>query len=550
MQVQFTQGDPEWHQWRERCQTDLYWFAGVVLGYGDILRMTPGVHGLLCKFTARSLGIPEIDSAPIRKIEVPRGAGKTTLVTQAWVIQLLLQDPNRSILICNEKLENAAAFLSAIKKEFENNETLRLLFPEIVPDPKQTVWATDKITVQRSSNRKEPSIFCIGTGGTVTGMHPDHIVGDDILSREAAENARAGNADITGRINRWITQLRPLLNPFAEPFPDITFPCTRWYMGDSYEFIEEAFGYGEQKRIWNITQRLPDGTSITVPIYRVGDVAVFRRAAIENGKTIWPENPMFTMEALAKTRMADPVLFAANYQNNPSDELTATLKESWLRFYDRPDGRLVTFNRQDGPDKPVELQNLDRVMLVDPGGFGSVRGQDRMRAAIVVTGTDLKTYDHAILEAWSESETFQRVIEEIIALASRYSPRKIAIEQAGQQAAFIELVRRTMRERLVQWPIEVVTPKATLKEQRILALEPYFQRGQIYVGKGPNMTEFREQYRQFPRGRRVDLLDALAYGPQIWRRPAGLAGQSTQQRQDRERMQYLAKRGMAPWRVS
>src|SRR3990167_96174 len=54
-----------------------------------------------------------------------------------------------------------------------------------------TAWSASRIVLRRASGRKEPSIFVIGVGGTVTGMHPDIIIVDDMISREAAENARA-----------------------------------------------------------------------------------------------------------------------------------------------------------------------------------------------------------------------------------------------------------------------------------------------------------------------------------------------------------------------
>ena len=540
--VQFTHGDAEWTRLRERCKTDLYWFAGVVLRYGDKVHMTEGAHRVLCRFLERRIGIPEIDDAPIQKVEMPRGLGKTTLGTQAYTIQRILQNPDTSILICNERLENAIAFLGAIKAEFESNQLLRELFPEVLPDPNKTTWATDKIVVNRTTARKEPTVFCIGVGGTVTGMHPDEIIVDDMLSREAAENARSGNADITGRINRWLVQLKPLLNPWAEPRPTISFRGTRWYAGDSYEYIDEAFGYGEEERLWSVRQKIGDRWQ-TVTLRRRGDVATLRRAAIEEGQSIWPENPDYSLESLAKLRLADPVLFAANYMNSPSDELTATFKDAWLRYYDWLDPRTVKLATPDGPASVYGLQDLDTVMLVDPGGFAAHRGGDRMRGSILITGTTPKL-EHLILEAWSEQVTFHQVIEQILTFTTRYKVRRCGVEVAAAQAAFFELIRKTAKERGLDLAMEAVRPESVQKEQRILVIEPYFQRGQMYIGRGSQFTEFREQYRTFPRGRRVDLLDALAYGPKLWKKAPNQGPRSVLQRQQQERDQYYRRRGL------
>ena len=96
--------------------------------------------------------------------------------------------------------------------------------------------------------------------------------------------------------------------------------------------------------------------------------------------------------------------------------------------------------------------------------------------------------------------------------------------------------------------MEPITPRNQAKEQRILELEPFFQQGRMYIGTGPEWLEFRQQYSQFPRAARRDLLDALAYGPVVWRK-APLAGQSHEARQRRELDQLAQKRNATlSWR--
>ena len=82
------------------------------------------------------------------------------------------------------------------------------------------------------------------------------------------------------------------------------------------------------------------------------------------------------------------------------------------------------------------------------------------------------------------------------------------------------------------------------QEQHILQLEPWFQRGHIYVGKGPGFQEFRTQYSQFPRAARFDLLKALAYAPGVWKKQPGGAQLTTEERRAHELAQYRARRGL------
>ena len=544
LSVSFTPGDATWHRLRDRARSDLFFLAGVILKLGDAVGMTEGMHRLLCRVAERRTGVPELDQCPHRLFLMPRGTGKSSLITQAYAIQCILNDPNTALLISNERLDNAVGFLAAIKGHFESNELFRALFPEVIPpDFNKTTWSEVKTNVPRTTGRIECTITCIGAGGTVTGQHPDKIFADDMISREAMENARRGDGGITQQMNRWVNQLLPLLNAGALPFPEINVIGTRWYRGDSYEHVETAFGNGEERKTWLLSVRMPNGETMPVPVHRRGDLLIFSRQVMENGRPVWPERPGYDVDALAKFRLRDPELYAANMMNDPTDDLTATFKEAWLDTYQWVNDGQIQWTA-DAKTQNAMLDELDILVLVDPGGFAKAKGGDRMRGAILVTGSTLGTTPtHFVLDAYSEPVTFNQLAEQILTFTTRYTPRRVFIEEVGQQAAFLELVRRLAADRGVMLPLERMTPEGQNKEAKILRLEPWFQRGLIRVGAGAVFHELREQYRSFPRGTRVDLLDTLSYGPKVWRK-AQMTPKTAQQRQDAERMQYYAKRGV------
>ena len=539
--LEFQTGDNKWEALRKRATTDLYWFAANVLGYAKRVPMRESVHLLLCRFAERRTGHPALDDARYRKIEMPRETGKTTLITQAYSIQRICANPEIAILLANEKEQNAKDFLAAIKFEFESNELLRALFPEVIPlDLSETTWSAARIVVNRTSGRKEPTVSVIGVEGTITGMHFDLIICDDIISRTAMENARAGSWQIMHQVNRWIHQLDPLLSSGAEPFAEIIFIGTRWWHGDSYEHIETAFGYGDVQRPYLLRVRFPSGEVQQITAWRQGDLAMFRRAAIEDGRSIFPEK--WDLEKLAKIRVRDEALFACNYLNKPSDEVTATFKESWLQYYDRLDEENFRLTDGAGAKRNYALDDLDRLLFVDPGGFGVRSVEDRARAAVVSVGTTARG-EHLLLGVYSEKDTFLACGRKIVEWATRFSPRKIVIEQAGQQGAFIELVRRMLQDANVPVNVEAVKPGTKAKEQRILTLEPLFQRGAVFIGRGPDFLEFADQYRHFPRSARLDVLDALAYLPQFARKQPRTGGDPVR-RQREELEAYYARRGL------
>lgn len=531
---------PEWFALRKRAITDLYWFADIVLGYGQLVPMTPHTHYAMCRFAEHRTGIPALDEAHYRMVSVPRGVGKTTLITRARSIQLALANPDIAILIANERQENANAFLAEIKSHFEGNDFLRALFPERMPGDFLRDWSAERALLPRGQARVEPTFMTIGVGGTITGMHPDVIICDDVISREAMENARAGSWQIMERTNRWINQLRPLLN-LNYPAYEIFVVGTRWWQGDSYEHIERSFGYGETEQKFLLKTRLADGSTQTLPAFRRGDLAIFRRAIIEDGVCIFPEK--YSLDDLAKIRVADELLYAANFMNNPTDQLIATFKANWLRYFSYDTPRQVHFVDRDGKDRYVLTDDLDCVLSVDPA---FAEGEGRSRAALVLTGSTDDGH-RLLLVADAKKGGAEALTQDIVALCTTWKPRKLLIERAGQQAAFILYVRQALEKARLFTPIVEVTPGGRKKDVRIMTLEPYFQRGIIYVQR--EQHDFLNEYTGFPRTEFKDLLDALSYQPPEWRNPtnAGLDGSPlAEQRVRAERERLYQKMGTRP----
>jgi hypothetical protein len=540
----FSQGDAEWTRLRTLALDDLYWFDSVVLGYAKV-PMHEHAHRALCRVVEGRTGHPAIDSRHVQRLELPRDWGKTTCITQGRTIQLICGNPNISILLCNEKEQNVKDFLAAIKWQFEHNELLRALFPEVIPDDfNATVWSASRIVVKRTTGRKEPTVFITGVGSAIAGMHPDVIFVDDMISRDAMENARAGSWQIMHQTNRWINQLRPLISKQYEAWR-IYFIGTRWWHGDSYDHIDLAYGYNEIPTTYNLRIPLPSGEVQTLPVRVMGDLVTFKRSAIENGRSSFPEK--WTLEDLAKMRLVDEALFACNMMNNPSDERTATFKESWLKTHQWVDDTSILYTDAGGKKCLVALADLDILFLVDPGGFSARGAEDRARPAVAVVGDDRAGMYH-ILDIYNEKDTFLAAIRQIIAWITRYAPRKIYSERAGQQAAFAQLLREEIRKAGLSTVVDDTTlkPGTTQKDVRILALEPYFQRGQFTIGAGPAFHTFREQYTQFPRTVRKDVLDVLAYVPRIVKPRLGASQhRDTAARQEAELAAYRRRRGIS-----
>lgn len=536
----FTQGSPQWEKYRQRFLGDLYWAASVVLGYADLIPMEPAYHALLCKFLERKTGVPDLDSALYRKVETPREIGKTTLGTIARSIQCICRDPDTAIMIANEKQGNAMKMLAEIKRHFLTNDFLRALFPEVCPATEKEAdkWSQTEIHVRRTTTRKEPTIAVVGVGSALASMHYDKLIIDDPISREAMENARAGSWNIMEGVNRWIHQLEALLS-WASPEREVLFIGTIWWHGDSYAHIEQAYGYGETPRKYMLRLKLPDGTVQQIMAFRVGDLAVFRRAGIEDGRPAFPK--IWPQDRMDRLRSIDPALFAANIMNDPSSDETSAFRDSWLNYYDRLDEHTIRYTDAAAAKRTVRISDLDTLVFLAPGAFSLREADQKAHGAICVTGSTAQG-EHLLLEAYSEQDTLLMLIRKTAEFCTRYQPRKLVLQFSDQQTAFIELVRKTLHEHGVTVTLEVIPPGTQGIEMRIHVLEPWFERGRMFLGRGSGFQEFRTQYRQFPRAMRFDLLAALSYAPTVWKRQSGAA--TTEERRAQELATYKQRRGL------
>ncbi|KKM26096.1 hypothetical protein LCGC14_1588260, partial [marine sediment metagenome] len=211
--LSFTQGDDTWRELRSRAENSLYFFNAVILGFADVFALEEETHIISHLFMQRTTGIPEIDTAPVQLCMWPRETGKSTCGTVGRSIWWACKHPNIAILIANEKEEIAKNFVKSIEFHFQSNALLRALFPEVIPpDFNKVEWSSTRATLHRTTGRPEATFDCTGVGGTKTGTHFDVIIGDDIISKEAMESARAGNWSLMERANRWVNQSKPLLS--------------------------------------------------------------------------------------------------------------------------------------------------------------------------------------------------------------------------------------------------------------------------------------------------------------------------------------------------
>lgn len=130
----------------------------------------------------------EVEAAPDGYIDIwAREHYKSTIITFAGIIQEILRDREITVGLFSHTNPIAKAFLAQIKREFETNEELKALFPDVLydnPEKQSPSWSLDAgIIVRRDGNPKEATVEAHGlVDGQPTSRHFKLMVYDDVVT--------------------------------------------------------------------------------------------------------------------------------------------------------------------------------------------------------------------------------------------------------------------------------------------------------------------------------------------------------------------------------
>lgn len=279
-----------WHRvQRKLAQNDLFYLFVYLLGRIDALH--PWLFAR-CR---------EVKAAPNGYLDLwARNHYKSSLLTFAMTIQDILNDPEVTIGIFAHTKAIAKDFLRQIKREFELNQTLKDLFPEILyqdPEREALKWSEDVgLIVKRASNPKECTVEGHGlVDGMPTGKHFKLRIYDDVVTSTAVSTPEqmrktidaldlSDNLGMEGGIRRMIG--------------------TRYKLGDAYEEM--------QKR---------------------GVVKVRLYPATDNGRV--DGDPVFLSPGEWDERVQNqsPAILAAQMLQNPLAEDSVIFQSDWFNLW-------------------------------------------------------------------------------------------------------------------------------------------------------------------------------------------------------------------------
>lgn len=509
---------------RVNCLGQLYYFIKVGLARK---RLTVGLHLPVCL---------SLEKRYIKDVfEIPRDHFKSTICTEGlsmwWALPFTQHDedvflklgysddyirwmhdvhnPNQRNLLVSENITNAAKLGKKVRWHFESNALYRTLFPETLPTSSD-VWTTFSLHVNRRAfgtggSHGEGTFDFIGVGGALQSRHYDAIVEDDLIGKKAIESAVVMETSIEYH--------KLLVGAFdsqdAHHENNELVIGNRWSFHDLNSHIRENepwFNFHSHSALGGCCSEHPADTPI------------------------FPEE--FSAEKLLrfKARLGT-YHFSCQFLNNPVSPEDADFRPEWLRYFQlfrADDGRLtIRHEVVDGAlHKDIKVGHLAIAMAVDPNHAGNAAA-GRCRHALVVVGkvdgeSSGEPPRYYLLDCWANHATYAAFVDELYRKCAKWHLRKFGLETvAAQKYLKFYLDQKNLQEginlKILDLKGEVDTPDGTVsrkKEWRIRnVLSPLFENGQFFVQR--RHQDFIGEYNTFPRGRFCDILDSLAYVPQM-----------------------------------
>jgi phage terminase large subunit-like protein len=435
-----------------------------LLGYRDV--------GKFHKEQLKKIGkVRFINNSSVRRLWLwSRGFFKTSLLTEAHTVWLIVNNPSIRVLIVSYTISVAMKPLGAIKNHFMSNAEFRFFFKEFCPvankDGKIEFGTTEAFTVpNREKAYKEPTVMCAGVGTNITGLHFDYMKIDDLVNKDSVSNETQVQVS-----KDYYSLLRPIFDNPTIPREDVI--GTIYHFNDLHSTLRKNVEFEQS----------------FVPV------------ASEEGEFNFPERiNREGFEGICKDPSMNPYDIQSQYFLNPIDPSQRKFKEEWIKYYD------------------ALPQGLSEYLLCDPAS--AVKKKNDF-TVMELWGVD-KDMNFYLIDGLRDKMLAMDRVEAYVAMAKRSRRLKGAkYEVLGGRHGDLENIRvRFVKE---MFHVEPKETKATTisKQDRIeQRLTGQFNAGKIFFPrKMPRVYtydgktyDFVEEYllelRQFPFSEHDDILD-------------------------------------------
>ena len=427
----------------------------------------------------------------------PRDHGKSRLVAYrvAWE---LTKNPTLRVLYISATANLAEKQLSFIKSIL-TSDTYYRYWPDHVnrEEGKRSKWTNSEIALDHPDRRKEkirdPSVFTGGLTTSLTGMHCDIAVLDDVVVYENAYSGEGRN-----KVKSQYSLLSSIEGADAKEWV----VGTRYHPIDLYndllQMVEDLYDdEGEkvgEENIYEVFQK---------PVEDRGD---------GTGEMLWPRMQRkdgkwfgFDIKVLAKKRgqYLDKGQFRAQYYNDPSDPDNVPVGSEKFQYYEQK------HLKQENGFWFFRDKKLNVFAAVD---FAFSLSKKADYTAIVVIGIDSDNNVYVLDIDRFRTDRISVYFDHIFHLVSKWSFRKMRAETTVAQVAIVKQLKELVKEHGLSLSIEEFRPNKNQgnKQERIASvLEPRYDNLSIWHYRGGN-NQILEEELQSRNPPHDDVIDALA----------------------------------------
>ena len=407
-----------------------------------------------------------------------RASGKSTLAAlfSAWV---LYRDPDLRILVLSAEGSLASKMVRNIRNVIRTNPLTVRLIPH-----KADQWSSDRFTINRPKELRDPSVLGRGITSNITGARADLIICDDVEVPNTCDTA-----DKRAALRERLAECEYILTPGG----------TMLYIGTPHTYHSI---YTDED------PDTPDRENIFLKGYKRFSLPLLK----DCGRSVWPER--YTVSDIERIRMqTGPNKFASQMMLQLVDIEDSRLDPGLLRFYsDDIEAREV--------QKNLYLSLAGRRLVScsawwDPA-FGSATGDSSVLAIVFTDEAGdywLHHVEYICPDVESELDEATLQCRDVTRMAAKFYVPSIVIETNGIGKFLPAILRRELAAARV--PCAVVE-KASVKPKDIRILESFdvpLAARALHVHERVRSTPFLQEMREWRPGLRAardDGLDAVA----------------------------------------
>lgn len=435
------------------------------------------------------------DSKTHQLVLFPRDHQKSRMVAYR-VVWELTKNPTLRVLYISATA-NLAEKQLGFMKGILTSEVYRRYWPEHVhpEEGKRTRWTSSEIMLdhplRKKENIRDPSIFTGGLTTSLTGLHCDIAVLDDVVVYENA---------YTNEGREKVKSQYSLLSSIEGADAKEWVVGTRYHPLDLYndlmQMIEDIYDDSGEK-------------CAEENIYEIFERAVEDRGD-GTGEFLWPRQQRkdgkwfgFDQKILAKKRgqYLDKGQFKAQYYNDPTDPDNVPVGSDKFQYYDRKHLHL---------DNGYWFYKNERLNVYCAVDFAFSLNKKADYTAMVIVGIDADNNIYVLDIDRFRTDRISDYFEHILQLSNKWSFKKMRAETTVAQMAIVRQLKELIKQHGLAISIEEYRPNKGSKEERIAAiLEPRYDNLQIWHYRGGN-TQILEEELSSRNPSHDDVKDALA----------------------------------------